>query len=206
MFKVGDKVKFKKDSIDTGMIDATEDDVFTIFYVEKCYVMLKEQGSWWNVGHFEHVKEGIMNNTEEQEIKWEGSQIDWQVGQTVWDVRYGKGIVDTLLAIPCQYPIGVVFTDGSTASYTSKGLNRCTDVYRSLFFSEPVVTAELFPPKKPFVPTLKKGDMVVVNTQLGSLIHSVYGESETHLYCNGQDYAKGKIASVFKLGEEIIFN
>lgn len=33
MFKIGDKVKFKKSSIDSGMIDATEDDVFNISHV-----------------------------------------------------------------------------------------------------------------------------------------------------------------------------
>ena len=207
MFKVGDKVKFKKSSIDTGMIDATEDDVFTIFYVEKCYVMLKEQGSWWNVGHFEHVKVELMNNTEEQEIKWEGSQIDWQVGQTVWDVRYGKGIVDTLLAIPCQYPIGVVFTDGSTASYTSKGLNRCTDVYRSLFFSEPKIEAEKFPPKKPFVPVFKQGETVVAKKKDGNrtVVFYVDKETEISVESTGCGYPK-TLYNFYKISEEVKFS
>ena len=216
MFKIGDKVKFKKSSIDTGMIDATEDDVFHVASVhnEHFGTLVKLEGviSAVNISHLEHVKEELMNNTEEQEIKWEGSQIDWQVGQTVWDVRYGKGIVDTLLAIPCQYPIGVVFTDGSTASYTSKGLNRCTDVYRSLFFSEPKIEAEKFPPKKPFVPKLKKWDVILVRVK-GELygegiVRTVHSETDDRIYIseNHHYFLKKDILSIRTLSEEIIFD
>lgn len=211
MFKIGDKVKFKKSSIDTGMIDATEDDVFHVASVhnEHFGTLVKLEGviSAVNISHLEHVKEELMNNTEEQEIKWEGSQIDWQVGQTVWDVRYGKGIVDTLLAIPCQYPIGVVFTDGSTASYTSKGLNRCTDVYRSLFFSEPKIEAEKFPPKKLFVPAFQKGDVVAVKWADTVQILILEQETERHVKGNcGQVWDKDPDVHFYKLGEEIKFN
>ena len=204
-FTVGDRVKFKKSSIDSGMIDATEDDVFV---VESCHkehwgdlVKLFGMISTVNVNHLEYVKESAMNNTEEQEIKWE-------VGQEVWDVRYGKGIVDTLLAIPCQYPIGVVFADGGTASYTSKGLNRCTDVYRSLFFSEPKIEAEKFPPKKLFVPTLEKGDVVIVKWR-GGTVQMLVLEEETEAQIKGdlgQVWDKTSDAKFYKLGEEIKFN
>ena len=198
MFKIGDKVKFKKSSIDTGMIDAEEEDVFTVLHVSPGHMILTEMEEWWNAGHFEHVKEEIMNNTEEdQEIKWE-------VGQVVWDVMFGQGVVTSFDKYE-QYGVDVEFSKWGLKTFTVGGAFN-DGANRTLFFSEPIVTAELFPPKKLFVPTLKKGDMVVVNTELGPLIHSVYGESETHLYCNGQDYAKGKIASVFKLGEEIKFN
>ena len=72
MFKIGDKVKFKKSSIDTGMIDATEDDVFHVASVhnEHFGTLVKLEGviSAVNISHLEHVKEELMNNTEEQEI------------------------------------------------------------------------------------------------------------------------------------------
>ena len=201
MFKVGDKVKFKKSSIDSGMIDATESDVFEVSESDHVHIQLRDViHCWWNVNHFEHVKVELMNNTEEQEIKW-------QVGQEVWDVRYGKGIVDTLLAIPCKYPIGVVFADGGIASYTSKGLNRCTDVYRSLFFSEPVVTAELFPPKKPFVPAFQKGDVVAV--KWADTVQILILEQETERQVKGdcgQVWDKDPDVHFYKLGEEIKFN
>lgn len=203
-FQIGDRVKFKKSSIDSGMIDATEDDVFV---VESCHkehwgdlVKLFGMISTVNVNHLEYVKESAMNNTEEQEIKWE-------VGQEVWDVRYGKGIVDTLLAIPCQYPIGVVFADGGTASYTSKGLNRCTDVYRSLFFSEPKIEAEKFPPKKLFVPAFQKGDVVAVKWADTVQILILEQETERQVKGNcGQVWDKDPDVHFYKLGEEVKFN
>ena len=199
-FKVGDKVKFKKSGIDTGMIDATEDDVFTILYVEKFYVMLKGQGSWWNVGHFEHVKEGIMNNTEEQEIKWE-------VGQEVWCTILGKGVIDKISNQGVK-PITVTF-EGGKQTYTTQGeifyIVKCN---RSLFFSEPVVTAELYPPKKPFVPTLKEGDEVLIEGPIGGQIfrREVKEETEDKVICKYAGEFE-KIGYKFtKLGEEIIFN
>lgn len=199
MFKIGDKVKFKKSSIDTGMIDATEDDVFTILYVEKCHVMLKEQGSWWNVNHFEHLKEEIM-----QEQVVENQAIDWEVGQEVFCLLRGKGVIANT-SHGGTYPVEVEFEE-DFEYYTRDGKYFDYHKNRSLFFSEPKIEAEKFPPKKTFVPVLKEGEMVVVNTVLGSIIHSVREETESHIRCNGQDYAKEKISGLYKLGEEIIFN
>ena len=197
-FTVGDRVKFKKSSIDSGMIDATEDDVFEIrFIYPNKTIKLWNDTQDYHINHFEHVEEEIM---EEQKINWE-------VGQEVWDVRYGRGIVDTLLAIPCQYPIGVVFTDGGTASYTSKGLNRCTDVYRSLFFSEPKIEAEKFPPKKLFVPAFQKGDVVAV--KWADIVRILILEQETERQVKGncgRVWDKDPDVHFYKLGEEIKFN
>lgn len=202
MFKIGDKVKFKKGSIDTGMIDATEDNVFTIFYVEKCSVMLKEQGSWWNVNHFEHLKEEIM-----QEQVVENQAIDWQVGQEVWCTILGKGVIDKISNQGVQ-PITATF-EGGKQTYTSQGeifsIVKCN---RSLFFSEPVITAELYPPKKPFVPTLKEGDEVLIEGPRGGQIfrREVKEETEDKVICKYAGEFE-KIGYKFtKLGEEIIFN
>ena len=205
MFKVGDKVKFKKSSINTGMIDATEDDVFEVSWaLSGCaHIQLRDVihslTGWWNVNHFEHAEEEIMNNTEEQEI-------DWEVGQEVWDVRYGKGVVDTMIAIPYQYPIGVVFADGGTASYTSKGLNRCTDVYRSLFFSEPKIEAEKFPTKKPFTPVFYKGDTLVAKKKDGQNTTVFYVEEETDISVKSSCYSYAKdLWNFYKISEKVEF-
>ena len=209
MFKIGDKVKFKKSSIDTGMIDATEDDVFTILYVEKCYVMLKELGSWWSVNHFEHLNEEIMEEpvVENQAIDWEGSQIDWQIGQEVWCTVHGKGEVDRV-GDSLHYPVGVVFDNGDTEDYTL-----CGEVHeqakRSLFFSEPVITAELFPPKKPFVPKLKKGDVIIYRQRGSSCSYVGVVDYEYHDSVALEDSGDSMYKHAFefhKLGEEIIFN
>lgn len=147
----------------------------------------------------------------QEEVPIQDGPIPWQVGQEVWDVRYGKGIVDTLLAIPCQYPIGVVFTDGGTASYTSKGLNRCTDVYRSLFFSDPKIVADTMPPKKPFVPVLNKGDIIVLQTKIEnfvseSYVYTVEHETEDEIYCLGGDSYTKRYWTIHKLGSKVEFN
>ena len=281
MFKIGDRVKFKKSSIDSGMIDATEEDVFTVGAKSRMRMLwIVEVKEWYYMDHFEHVKENIVNNTEEENIQQSGNyvpkigdkakgfkfstgvtpsfnpsmseyigqtgkvsdfledrfkitfddtvswyyplslahlakieetqeeqEIDWEVGQEVWDVRYGKGVVDTMIAIPYQYPIGVVFADGGTASYTSKGLNRCTDVYRSLFFSEPKIEAEKFPPKKLFVPAFQKGDVVAVKWADTVQILILEQETERQVKGNcGQVWDKDPDVHFYKLGEEIKFN
>lgn len=138
----------------------------------------------------------------------ENKPIPWQVGQVVWDVRYGKGVVDTLAALK-DYPVGVEFHDGKCASYTQDGKNRYEDKYRSLFFSEPKIEAELFPHKKPFVPKLKSGDMVLIKDK-----HGLFGEGTVrvvHKECDdriciseaGDYFMKHDIASLHVIGGEV---
>lgn len=203
-FSVGDRVKFKKSSLETGMIDAKEDDVFIIeHFQDKAKTLALLEGKYfaiYSVEHLEHVKEQTMNNTEGQEIKWE-------FGQEVWDTVLGKGEV-TRVDESFYYPVGVVFDNGDTADYTLQGKIH-EQTKRSLFFSEPVITAELFPPKKPFVPTLKKGDVLVV--QHVRLLEEKYvlkveSENEECVWFVGEDSGYLKTAWTFhKLGEEIKF-
>lgn len=205
MFKIGDKVKFKKSSIDTGMIDATEDDVFTILYVEKCHVMLKEQGSWWNVNHFEHLKEEIM-----QEQVVENQAIDWEVGQEVFCLLRGKGVIANI-SHGGTYPVEVEFEE-DFEYYARDGKYFDYHKNRSLFFSEPVVTAELFPPKKPFTPTLKKGDKIFIRIKSGicpeRVVREVFSEVDDRIYISedGHYFMKYDIESIHILGEEIKFS
>lgn len=282
-FKVGDRVKFKKSSVNTGMIDATEEDVFTVLYVAQGHMMLTEMGSWWNVGHFEHVKEGIMNNTEEQYIpkvgnyipkvgdkvkgfKFSGSEypdigwdedmlefvdkqgvvsfilsnmflidfsdrinyiyplslahlakieetkeeqeIKWQVGQEVFCLLRGKGVVHEI------HNTGLYWSEGVDVYFTNHGVIRFKfngsigDRFnRSLFFSEPKIEAEKFPPKKLFVPAFQKGDVVAVKWADTVQILILEQETEQQVKGNcGQVWDKDLDVHFYKLGEEIIFN
>ena len=199
MFKIGDKVKFKKSSLDSGMIDAKEGDVFTVKESYKRAVTLEELQGCYHVTHFEHVKEEIMNSTEEQEIKW-------QVGQEVFCLLRGKGVVCAILDTDC-YCVEVEFED-TVDRYTIDG--RLYDDYkaRTLFFSEPQITAELFPPKKPFVASFKEGDTVVAKAKDGTntTVFYVREEDEECVIANsGWKYPK-KNNKFFKLTEEIKFN
>ena len=136
-----------------------------------------------------------MNNTEEQEIKWE-------VGQEVWCTSYGRGKI-----VKVDSEVAVLMENGEYKYYNLEG-KVYKAINRTLFFSEPIVTAELFPPKKLFVPTLKEGDWILVEGTRGGQIfrREVREETEHSVICKGAgDFEK--IGYTFtKLGEEIKFS
>ena len=138
-------------------------------------------------------------------------EIDWQVGQVVWDVRNGRGVI-TRVNVGDEYPVHVVFDLKDvyggiiTDTYTIDGRYVKTQKARSLFFSEPVVTAELYPPKKPFTPTLKKGDTVVAKRKDGrnTVVFYVVDEYKDVVKSSGAAYSKSDWV-FYKLGEEVKF-
>ena len=134
----------------------------------------------------------------EQEIKWE-------VGQEVWDTVFGKGCVWSI-STETIYPVLVKFYNGLTDTYDLCGKSSYKNK-RSLFFSEPVITAERFPPKKPFVPTFQKGDTVVAKRKNGqnTVVFYVKEELEGLVASTGSNYSK-ELWNFYKLGEEIKFN
>ena len=198
MFKIGDKVKFKKSSLDSGMIDASEEEVFEIMSVfgDNVQVFTGEFLERFNQNHFEHVKEEIMT----EEIKWE-------VGQEVFCLLRGKGVVHQI------YNTGMDWSEGVDVYFMNQGIIRYkfdrtigTGFNRSLFFSEPQITAELFPPKKPFVPKLKSGDVILAKDYRGFKVIRVSSEDEHFVY-NEDGTGFGKSGWEFRtLGEEIKFN
>lgn len=200
-FKVGDRVKFKKSSLESGMIDATEEDVFTVLYDGRGAVALAGYSGWWNIDHFEHVKE-------KEEIMEERA-IPWEIGQEVFCVRFGRGVVNELFNEK-YYPVFVTFDEELEASYTLEGKYGEEDKCRSLFFSEPKIIADKFPPKKAFVPTLKRGDVVfAVYKEDTSRIEKfiVYKETKKEIEYSelGEAYIK-KSWNFYKIGEEIKFS
>lgn len=198
-FQIGDRVKFKKSSIDSGMIDATEDRVFTVHDTWNRMLSVKEMVGDYHMSHFEHVEEEIMNNAEEQGIKWE-------VGQIVWDCSYGNGVVESVSMEDNE--IHVYFPNNNNAFNFDVNGVVYGGVNRSLFFSEPKIEAEKFPPKKPFVAKLKEGDEVLIEGPRGGQIfrREVKEETEDKVICKYAGEFE-KIGYKFtKLGEEIIFN
>ena len=88
----------------------------------------------------------------------------FEVGQEVWDTVLGKGSVWGISMTSALYPVRVKFDNGLTESYNFQG--KCAEKNkRSLFFSEPTVTAELFPPKKTFKSSLNKGDLIAIKDE-----------------------------------------
>ena len=134
----------------------------------------------------------------------------FEVGQEVWDVIFGKGEVVTVADDNyTDFPVIVRFeNDGREESYTKEGkLFYCK---RTLFFSEPVVTAELFPPKKKFKPVLEPGQLVVkMDNFTGKVgLVRVIEENEVSVRClhHGcvQDVNK-KMFGFYCVGEEVKF-
>ena len=287
MFKIGDRVKFKKSSIDSGMIDATEDDVFTVGAKSRMRMLwIVEVKEWYYMDHFEHVKENIVNNTEEENIQQSGNyvpkigdkvkgfkfstgvtpsfnpsmseyigqtgkvsdfledrfkitfddtaswyyplslahlakieetqedqEIKWEVGQEVWDTSLGQGEVIHVSDTKVQVKFGNSQC-WNMMCYTPEGIYQTLQCAknRTLFFSEPEIIAEKFPPKKLFVPALKKDDVViikVVNKLFGEgTVRTIYSEIEDRIYIStdGEYFLKKDIESIHILSEEIKFN
>ena len=121
------------------------------------YVLWDSDGrkKWINVD--EVVFEKTKMSRKYADIPKECSKIDWQVGQDVQDLCYGKGKVVEI--DEGNYPIIVQFLSDEVMSYTLQGKMHKT-YSRTLFFSEPIIVADTMPPKKKFVPTLTEGDGV----------------------------------------------
>ena len=129
----------------------------------------------------------------------------FEVGQEVWDTVFGKGWVWNISS-SALYPVRVKFDNGLMETYNFQG--KCAENNkRSLFFSEPVVTADLLPPKKKFVPTLKKEDVLVIKwvdtTQL--LVVEQETERQVKGTC-GLVWDKAPNVHFYKCCEEIKFN
>ena len=143
----------------------------------------------------------------EQEIKWEGSQIDWQVGQEVFCLLRSKGVVSKITKESTTYPVEVDF-EHTYDQYTLDGKIYDDHKNRVLFFSEPKIEAEKFPPKKTFVATLKKGDLVVVKHKRleDKAILTVEQEDEDVVWFKEREEGYLKPAwNFFKVGEEVEF-
>lgn len=69
----------------------------------------------------------------------------FKVGQEVWCLLYGKGKVVKVYDTD-DYPIKVEFDNADCQYYTRNGKYH-VDCNRTLFFSEPKIEAQEFPPK-----------------------------------------------------------
>lgn len=141
----------------------------------------------------------------------EGSQIGWEVGQEVFCLLRGKGFVESVDDNEgSPYTVGVDF--GYTFDkYTIDGKIYDDHKGRVLFFSEPVITAELFPPKKSFKSVLKVGGLIAIKDKHCSdaVMVSFLKEDEERIYYayndGEKDYSHKENVSVYPFGEEIKF-
>lgn len=131
----------------------------------------------------------------EKEVK----EIKWVVGQEVWDIRFGKGVV-VCVDFDDIFKIQVKF-DACFNTYTTEGMYDRNDKQRSLYFSEPVISADLYPK---FIPTLIGKRLMVSNGILFTI--EVHGETLTHIYSkDGLSYPKST-CSFYEIGEVVKFD
>lgn len=132
----------------------------------------------------------------------------FEVGQTVWCVRRGQGIV-TKTQANAMYPIRVEFNGGrTTMAYTDEGKFRADDCNRALFFSEPKVEGATEPP---WHPKLKKGDQVVLKSKMnstggvlrGNLVITIESETKESITDTEGIMWYKILYSVFEIGKEI---
>lgn len=194
--KVGDKVRIVNPICTEGKY--RYGDVFEVGYVytNGCDVIVKNSEPCF-VYHSEYelVDDSVIDVAKE---------IDWQVGQEVWCAIYGKGVIDAVLGRDNGIEVRI---NGDRYVYTTSGAPFGSKV-RTLFFSEPIVKIEgdKYPPKKPFTPTLKEGDKVVIDTGDRSFIATIKEEKEDEVLIerqvSGIRYPKNCI-KIYKLGEEV---
>ena len=128
------------------------------------------------------------------QVQNEVKQDEFRVGDVVWCLGYGKGVITKILELPYDYtfPVEVDFESVGNIRYTLDGkIDECAQ--RTLFFSEPKIEASV---TRPFVPTLV-GKRVVVQYCDGAWHKPVVvtAETEEEIFTkNGSDYKSDVIA------------
>jgi hypothetical protein len=207
-YQVGDIVEITKESASTGMLDFVEGKAYRVEDVDynaKVWcahemILLKDESgkkNWYNVGHFK-LKENSVESNENH----------FKVGQTVWDVVYGKGEVVNVLQNVLKYPVVVKFVDGKR-HFTEDGESDENHA-RTLFFSEPKIIAET---KPTFVPTLQVGTPIILTKHdvTSQMIPAwVTKEAEDSVTVETTDSVNRvfykKEWNVYSVGEKIEFN
>ena len=136
----------------------------------------------------------------------------FKTGQTVWCIRKGQGSVVDAFGTEDDGTVAVLFKlksgENITYDYTGDGKWFRSDEHRSLYFSEPQVTAETEPQ---FVPTVqgktlivrykkdssKIGQIVIVKTEDKDRISvCLVHNSQNVFYMDKQDYKYVELSQV----------
>lgn len=127
----------------------------------------------------------------------------FEVGQIVWDVRMGSGVV-TGIKSAGPWPICARMNhDGTEQCYTLDGKYHPSDLNRSLYFSEPVVSGATTPP---FTRKTRVLETVVLRSKSPSgptVAITVANEDENYIWdTNLMKWTKSGY-TIHRIGEEI---
>lgn len=164
----------------------------------------KNEDSNYLYGHEYEILQEESSATEEA--------IPWAVGQEVFCLLRGKGVVFSVQSNQSLWECGVtvLFEKHGQIRYALDG-KVSPSMNRSLFFSDPQIIADKLPPKKPFIPVLKKGDVIVLQTKIEELapktyVYTVEYETEDEIYCFGGHSNTKVFWTIHKLGDKVEFN
>lgn len=123
---------------------------------------------------------------------------EFKVGDIVWCVIHGKGVVHAATT-SCfsTYPIIVAFENESKKFYSSDG--KLDKLYnRTLFFSEPKIDASV---TRPFIPTLIGKKVVVTQSGCYPIIIEITWEDRDSFGSGLLKYIK-EVCKVYELSSE----
>lgn len=97
----------------------------------------------------------------------------WKIGQKVWCILRGPGVVEDVTNNHVIVNFGSKYT--KNLIYFGLDGKMSPKFKRSLYFSEPKIDAA---EKPPFTKTLKKGDLIVVQSKKNCILHALVVEEE----------------------------
>ena len=126
----------------------------------------------------------------------------FQVGQKVWDVVRGEGVVTDILKWE-EYPVLVEFDDEDEC-YTAEGKYREDYAIPSLYPYEPKIVKASGNEDTPFISVFEKGDLVQVKFVGSEEIHDtvfvVEKETKDAIYMKGNHFfLKSQISNIYSL-------
>ena len=206
MYKVGDIVLLREDVDSLYSRSLHKGDWYVVLgvmeYGGSQFVSIKDEdrvAAWYLSSIFNPV---ILNGG--RAIK--ESDV-FHVGQKVWDVVRGEGVVTDILKWE-EYPVLVEFDDEDEC-YTADGKYREDYAFPSLYPYEPKIVKASGNEDTPFISVFEKGDLVQVKFVGSEEIHDtvfvVEKETKDAIYMKGNHFfLKSQISNIYSLYREEI--
>ena len=201
MYKVGDIVLLREDVDSLYSRSLHKGDWYVVLgvmeYGGSQFISIKDEdrvSAWYLSSIFNPV---ILNGGK-RAVKEEGDMF--KVGQKVWDVVRGEGVVTDILKWE-EYPVIVEF-DGEEESYTTDGKYREDYAFPSLYPYKPKIVKADGNEDTPFIATFGKGDLVQVKFVGSEEIHDtvfvVEKETKDAIYMKGNHFfLKSQISNIY---------
>ena len=206
MYKVGDIVLLREDVDSSYSRKLHKGDWYVVLgvmeYGGSQFVSIKDEdrvAAWYLSSIFNPVILSGKCAVKESEM--------FKVGQKVWDVVRGEGVVTEILKWE-EYPVIVEF-DGEEESYTADGKYREDYAFPSLYTYEPKIVKAEGGEQASFFPTFEQGDLVQVkfigSVEIHDTVFVVEKETKDAIYMKGNHFfLKSQISNIYSLYREEI--